>query len=174
MSIWETGMDRERELNLQPIGWVVTGRPRGSEGDQWEEQPSEIQVVPAWTEALFGLDEFSHIWIVWWLDGFEEPPTSRLVHPERRAEMPEVGLFATRSPHRPNPVAMTAVRLLGLEKGRLRVRGLDAYEGSPILDIKPYLRRGDMIPEAQMPDWLEDLWRIHDEERDVGTAERRS
>ena len=157
-------MDRDRELTVRPIGQVVTGRPRGSQGDQWEDQPSEIQVAPSWAEALDGLDEFSHIWIVWWLDGFDEPPTSQLVHPEGRTELPEVGLFATRSPHRPNPIAMTAVRLLELGEGRLRVRGLDAYEGSPILDIKPYLRRGDMILGAVMPDWLERLWRSHDEE----------
>jgi tRNA (Thr-GGU) A37 N-methylase len=79
--------------------------------------------------------------------------------------MPLVGLFATRSPHRPCPIAITAVRLLAHEGTVLRVEGLDACEGTPILDIKPYLRRGDLIPEAKAPDWLEELWRIHDEER---------
>lgn len=160
-------MARERGVEVRPIGWVVTGRPRGSQGDQWEEQPSEIEVIPSWAEALCGLEGFSHIWIVWWLDGFDQPPTSQFVHPEGRTEIPQVGLFATRSPHRPNPIAMTAVRLLEHREDRLRVEGLDAYEGSPILDIKPYLRRGDLIPDAEMPDWLEHLWRIHDEERDV-------
>ena len=164
MSILEMKVDKDRELKARPIGQVVTGRPRGAQGDRWEEQPSEIRVSRAWAEALDGLDGFSHIWVVWWLDGFDEPPASRLVHPEGRAEMPEVGLFATRSPHRPNPIAMTAVRLLELGDDRLVVRGLDAFEGSPILDIKPYLRRGDMIPEAVMPDWLERLWRMHNGE----------
>jgi tRNA-Thr(GGU) m(6)t(6)A37 methyltransferase TsaA len=158
-------VDKDRELKVRPIGQVVKGRPRGAQGDLWEEQPSEIEVAPAWAEALDGLGSFSHIWIVWWLDGFDEPPTSRLVHPEGRADLPEVGLFATRSPHRPNPIAMTAVSLLELLGNRLWVRGLDAFEGSLVLDIKPYLRRGDMIPEAAMPDWLERLWRSHDEER---------
>jgi tRNA-Thr(GGU) m(6)t(6)A37 methyltransferase TsaA len=158
-------MDRDNELKLRPIGRVITGRPQGSQGDHWEEQPSEIEIAPTWTEALDGLEEFSHIWIVWWLDGFDEPPASRHVHPEGRVEIPQVGLFATRSPHRPNPIAMTAVRLLEHRGNRLRVRGLDAYEGSPILDIKPYLRRGDQVPEAVMPSWLERLWSIHDTER---------
>ena len=146
-------MDRDRRLTLRPIGRVVTGRPQGVRGDHWEEQSSEIEIAPTWAEALDGLEEFSHIWILWWLDGFDEPPTSRHVHPEGRANLPQVGLFATRSPHRPNPIAMTAVRLLEHRGDRLRVRGLDAYEGTPILDIKPYTPR-DQKSEARFG-WLE-------------------
>jgi tRNA (Thr-GGU) A37 N-methylase len=78
--------------------------------------------------------------------------------------MPLVGLFATRSPHRPCPVGITAVRLLRRDGRRLHVEGLDAFEGTPILDIKPYLRRGDLIQEATAPEWLQRLWQIHDAE----------
>jgi tRNA-Thr(GGU) m(6)t(6)A37 methyltransferase TsaA len=117
---------------------------------------------------LDGIEGFSHIWIVWWLDRFESPPESPCVHPERREELPLVGFFATRSPHRPCPLAMTSVRLLGRQGRRLYVEGLDAYEGTPVLDIKPYLRRGDLIPEATVPEWLEQLWGIHDRERESG------
>jgi tRNA-Thr(GGU) m(6)t(6)A37 methyltransferase TsaA len=124
-----------------------------------------IQVEAAWVEALDGIERFSHIWVLWWLDRFRGPPSARKVHPEGRPEMPLVGLFATRSPHRPNPIAMTAVRLLNRDGVLLRVEGLDAIEGTPILDIKPYLRRGDCLSEAVMPDWLERLWLLHDEER---------
>ena len=60
---------------------------------------------------------------------------------------------------------MTPVQLVKRQGSRLTVLGLDAFEGTPILDLKPYIRRGDLIPEATMPDWLEQLWRIHDEER---------
>ncbi len=68
-------------------------------------------------------------------------------------------------PHRPCPLALTPVRLVDHRGARLYVQGLDAYEGTPVLDIKPYLRRGDLIPEATTPDWLERLWRINDEEK---------
>lgn len=147
-------MGSEQDLRLQPIGRVVQdGRER-----------AEIEIDAAWSEALEGLEGFSHIWILWWLDRFESPPTSPRVHPERRQELPLVGLFATRSPHRPCPIAMTAVRLLACQGRRLSVEGLDAYAGTPVLDIKPYLRRGDLIPEATMPAWLEQLWEIHDRE----------
>ena len=74
-----------------------------------------------------------------------------------------MGIFATRSPRRPNPITMTVVRLLGCEGNRLRVEGLDACLGTPVLDIKPYLRRGDLHPEATMPAWIEELWQMHDE-----------
>ena len=113
--------------------------------------------------ALEGIEEFSHIWVVWWLDQFEGPPSSLQVRPERRAELPLVGLFATRSPHRPNPIAITAVHLLERNGTELRVEGLDACQGTPVLDIKPYLQRGDLIPEASAPSWLQRLWHSHDE-----------
>ena len=158
-------MGEGRRLTLRPIGRVVEGYPRQGGADVREEGSAEIEIDVAWAEALDGIDGFSHIWVVWWPDRFEEPPTSPRVHPEGREEMPLVGLFATRSPHRPCPIAITAVRLLERRGTRLRVQGLDASLGTPIFDIKPYLRRGDLIPEATMPDWLEHLWRIHDEER---------
>lgn len=87
------------------------------------------------------------------------------IHPEGREELPLVGVLATRTPCRPNPVAITAVRLIERRDNRLRVLGLDACEGTPILDIKPYLRRGDLVPEAATPGWLAALWAIHDDER---------
>ena len=163
-------MGEGQKLVLDPIGRVCDPREaedpslRRGKGDG-EAGTAEIEIGAAWAEALDGIGEFSHIWIVWWLDRFKEPPRSRRVHPEGRRELPEVGLFATRSPHRPCPIALTAVRLLEHDGGRLLVQGLDALPGTPVLDIKPYLRRGDLIPEATMADWLERLWRIHDEER---------
>ena len=160
-------MTQTPEPTLRPIGRVVQGRSPDARDDRWEQAEAEIEIDAAWAEALDGIDGFSHIWVVWWLDRFDEPPTQRKVHPERRQELPLVGLLATRSPHRPNPLALTAVRLLARDGARLRVQGLDAFEGTPIFDIKPYLRRGDLIPEATAPDWLEELWRMHDQARDA-------
>jgi tRNA-Thr(GGU) m(6)t(6)A37 methyltransferase TsaA len=160
-------MSQDREVRMRPIGRVVSGRSSTVRDDRWEEAAAEIEIEPAWAGALDGIEEFSHIWVLWWLDRFDAPPDFLHVHPEGRAEMPLVGILATRSPRRPNPIALTAVRLLAREGNRLRVRGLDAYQGTPILDIKPYLRRGDLIPEANVPQWLEGLWRIHDEEREA-------
>lgn len=149
------------------MGRVTVGTPRtglssGRGVGQDEPAVAEITVDEAWAEALDGIEEFSHIWILWWIDQLEDPPAARRVHPERRPELPLVGFFATRSPHRPCPVGLTAVRLVERRGRRLLVEGLDAFEGTPVLDIKPYLRRGDLIPGATAPDWLDRLWQIHD------------
>lgn len=161
----------ERELRQRAIGTVTAGHRRpdpASRGPRQEGgvEPAEITIDAAWSEALEGIEGFSHIWVVWWIDRFEDPPTALRVHPEGRSDMPLVGVFATRSPRRPCPIGLTAVRLVAREGVRLRVEGLDAFEGTLVLDIKPYLRRGDLIPGAGAPDWLERLWHLHDVERE--------
>ena len=78
--------------------------------------------------------------------------------------MPLVGALATRTPRRPNPIGVTTVELLGREGNVLTVLGLDAYDGTPVLDVKPYLARGDLIPEPVIPEWLQQLWALHDAE----------
>jgi L-fuculose-phosphate aldolase len=154
----------EPQLTLRPVGWVIDG-PACPPEEGWEDREAVVEVEPAWAEALHGIEGFSHIWLLWWLDRRNEPPEALQVHPEGRSEMPLTGIFATRSPHRPNPLAMTAVELLGREGRRLRVRGLDACQGTPVLDIKPYLRRGDQIATATMPAWLQQLWAMHDQQK---------
>ena len=165
-------MEEEGELGVsaeRTIGTVTAGvtRPGATSGGRvrGESGASEITIDAAWAEALEGIEGFSHIWVVWWIDRFDEPPERQLVHPEGRSEMPLVGLFATRSPHRPCPIGITAVRLLRRNGRKLYVEGLDAFQGTRVLDIKPYLRRGDLIAEAGAPEWLERLWQIHDAER---------
>ena len=157
-------MDRVPELTLTPIGRIVAGTA-GRECAELANEGVLVDVAPAWAEALDGIEEFSHIWIIWWLDRSEGPPETCKVRPERRPEFAPVGLFATRSPQRPNPIAMTAVKLLGREGTRLHIDGIDALPGTPVLDIKPYLRRGDLISDALSPEWLTRLWRLHDDER---------
>jgi tRNA (adenine37-N6)-methyltransferase len=154
----------EPELTLEPIGWVTEGPACPPEAG-WEEREAIVEIEPAWAEALEGIEDFSHIWLLWWLNLRDQPPEALRVHPEGHRELPLVGIFATRSPHRPNPLGMTAVELLGRDGRRLRVRGLDACQGTPVLDIKPYLRRGDQIPEATMSAWVEQLWASHDRQR---------
>lgn len=157
-------MSEARTLTLQAIGRVVQG-PSYPPEPGWKAREAQIEVDPEWAEALDGIEGFSHIWILWWLDRRDSPPDALRVHPEGRPEMPLVGIFGTRSPHRPNPLAMTAVELLERQGRCLRVRGLDACQGTPVLDLKPYLRRGDLVSEASMPAWLERLWALHDQEQ---------
>ena len=151
-------MGQVNELTVRSIGRVMA-MAGGAERE------AQIEIEEAWAEALDGIEEFSHIWVLWWFDRSEAPDSPR-VHPEGRPEMPLVGIFATRSPRRPNPLALTAVRLVKRQGNRLHVQGLEAHDGTPVLDLKPYLGRGDRIPEATMSAWVERLWRLHDEERE--------
>ena len=103
--------------------------------------------------ALRGLEGFSHIWLVWVFDRAVRETWSPTVRPPRLGGNARLGVFATRSPFRPNPIALSAVTLAGIEDTRewgtvLRVRGADLMDGTPILDIKPYLPYADCRPEA--------------------------
>ena len=103
--------------------------------------------------AIRGLEGFSHIWLVWVFDQAVRAEWSPTVRPPRLGGNARLGVFATRSPFRPNPIALSAVTLAGMEETRewgtvLRVRGADLMDGTPILDIKPYLPYADCRPEA--------------------------
>ena len=153
---------RQESINLAPIGRVVNDIEYPSD-IKWESVASEIVISPQLVEALDGIDGFSHVLIIFYLHQVGEERRSRLkVHPQGRKELPLTGVFATRSPIRPNPIGITVVKLLGRQENVLKVLGLDAYDGTPVLDVKPYLRRGDRIEEATMPDWLLRLWELQD------------
>ena len=103
--------------------------------------------------ALRGLEGFSHLWLLWVFDRAVRENWSPTVRPPRLGGNARLGVFATRSPFRPNPIALSAVTLAGMEKTAeygtvLRVRGADLMDGTPILDIKPYLPYADCRPEA--------------------------
>jgi len=144
-------------MTLKAIGIVrneVKQRPDGR--DWWQELVSEIVIDPSLTEALDGLEEFSHIIVLWWMHLIPPGEVTLKVHPMRREELPLVGLFATRAPHRPNRIGKTTVRLLQRQGNILMVKGLEALDGSPVIDIKPYLPRYDSAPDAEVPQWITD------------------
>jgi len=143
------------EMVLKPIGVVRNGidQPPTPRGD-WARVVSEITVNPDLTEALDGIEECSHIVVLWWMHRLTERGVPLIQNPRRRPEAPAKGLFALRSPNRPNPIGLAAVRLLEFRDNILRVEGLDALDGSPVIDIKPYLPEYDGAPEASIPYWL--------------------
>ena len=105
------------------------------------------------TEALDGLEEYSHITVLWWMHLLTLGEVRLKAHPMRREELPPKGIFALRTPHRPNPIGKTTVRLLERHGNTLKVKGLEALNGSPIIDIKPYLPRYDSAADAKVPVW---------------------
>lgn len=153
-------------LTYRPIGHVHRDAPATPGAYLDPAAPCTLEILPEWESALTGLEGYSHLVLLFALDRAEVvSPHPELVHPEGRAEMPEVGLFATRSPHRPNPIALSCPRLLRRDGRVLTVSGTDAWDGSPILDLKGYSPPDDAHPEATVPAWLEALWELHREER---------
>ena len=98
-------------------------------------------------QALRGIEGYSHLWLLW---GFSEVDSwSPTVRPPRLGGNTRMGVFATRSPYRPNPIGLSSVKLMGIENGELIVSGADVLDGTPIYDIKPYLSFSDSHPDAQ-------------------------
>lgn len=123
------------------------GIPRQSR----EESPILTRIVfePEYNvpEALRGIEGYSHLWLIW---GFSKVDSwSPTVRPPRLGGNTRMGVFATRSPYRPNPLGLSSVRLIGIENGDLIVSGADLLDGTPIYDIKPYLSFSDSHPDAK-------------------------
>ena len=135
------------QLKLKTIGVVqnefLEAIPQG-----WETALHRIVLDPQWIPALEGIEGFSHLYVIWVFDRVTEvcltatPPNDDRPH----------GVLATRAPVRPNPIGLTVVELIGRDGPRLRVRGLDMLDGTPILDIKPYL--SSIAPEKLRRGWL--------------------
>jgi tRNA-Thr(GGU) m(6)t(6)A37 methyltransferase TsaA len=114
---------------------------------------AEIVIDPDLTEGLDNLEEFSHIIVIYLLHQSRTPFPMK-VHPKYRKESTPVGVFASRSPDRPNPLAKTTVKLLERRGNILKVQGLDAIDGSPVIDIKPYIPDIDSVKDARVPSWM--------------------
>ena len=152
--------DKLAKVTLRTIG-VVSNEVKQPPGAwyHWQDVVSEITVDHSLTDALDGLDEYSHIIVLWWMDRIDtsaEMPTK--IHPRRQMELPLVGLFATRSPNRPNPIGKATVKLLERHDNILKVQGLDAVDGTPVIDIKPYIQGHDSADDVKMPPWTNERW----------------
>ena len=119
------------------------------------EQEAEVKIFPEFCEGIKGLRDFSHLIVLYWMHLRDNAGERRtlLVFPKKHAVNVETGVFACGSPSRPNPIGLCVVELVGIEGCVLTVKGLDALEGSPIVDIKPYLPKADAVPSAQVPEW---------------------
>ncbi|HSP55697.1 MAG TPA: tRNA (N6-threonylcarbamoyladenosine(37)-N6)-methyltransferase TrmO [Dehalococcoidia bacterium] len=143
------------DITLRPIGFVRNGvkepRPEG-----WEDVVSRVIIRPELEDALLGLESWSHVLVVFWphLIPADIRGSKHRLHPRDDPQNPLQGVLATRSQIRFNPVLVTAVRLLAVKGNVLRVKGLDAVDGTPVLDVKPYVARFDSVPEATMPEWV--------------------
>ncbi len=142
---------KHKRMVFLPIG-VVRSAYREPENRDWDKVVSEIHIDPKWIKGLKGLEDFSHIIVLFHLS--RAHGVNLLVHPKRRMDLPLVGMFSTRSPHRPNPIGLTICRLLKRRGTRLTVKGLDAIDGTPVIDIKPYIPDNDLVKRARVAKWI--------------------
>jgi tRNA-Thr(GGU) m(6)t(6)A37 methyltransferase TsaA len=144
-------MSATEKIELKPVGFVKTkavGKEVRNKGNV-----SEIVFREDLAEALEGVDDFSHLFVIFWMHEIsEEERRTVKVRPRGRRDMPLLGAFATRTPHRPNPIGLTVVELLEVEGNVVTVRGLDAFDGTPVLDIKPF-DYWDVAEDARVPEW---------------------
>jgi len=119
--------------------------------DRWTGDVSSIQLLPRYARLLGGLEGYSHVLVVFWVHRAGEWRMPKHHHRPRH-----VKVFATRMPVRPNPIGLSAVELMAFsaETGEVKVRGLDAVDGTPVLDIKPYIPNFDSVPQAAVPSWV--------------------
>lgn len=147
-------------LTITPIG-TVRNEIRTPIVQGWGKVVSDLVLNERYTDGLDGIEDYSHVVVIFWMDQ-AGPPKSLKGHVQSREDLPVAGLFARRGPSRPNPIGITAVSLLGREKNVLRVRGVDAMDGTPILDIKPYTPAFDNVENARVPQWCKQVYEIDD------------
>lgn len=140
-------------IYLKPIGFVKNGIKE--KYSNWKNAVSQIILDKSLTQALDGLQDFSHIQVIFYLNKVNNFKL-KLVPMDKVNLLPKVGLFATRTQYRPNPIASTIVKLQKIEKNVITVKGLDAYDNTPVLDIKPFF--GDKPKKnIKTPDWTKKL-----------------
>ncbi len=138
-------MTDSQNFVMQPVGRVK------KEGDR-----TFLEIKPELAAALKGLQDFSHLWVFYWFHENDNPAARATlqVHPRRDPANPLTGVFACRAPERPNLIGLCACKILKVNDNIVEVAGLDTRDGTPIVDIKPYIPKGDDIPEATAPEWV--------------------
>ncbi len=134
----------EKSFSVRPIGTVQ------KQGDR-----TVIVIDKAYQDGLLGLEQWSHAQILWWFDRNDTPQQRSIlrVHPRGDQNNPLTGVFACRAPVRPNLIALSLCRVISVEDNVIEVESIDALEGTPVLDIKPYSPGHDAASEVRVPEW---------------------
>jgi len=157
-------MSSRGEILFKPVGLVRTSSSTDEIRLRSKESEAVVEIYPEFQEALEGLEGFSHIFVLGYLNQLRPEQIGVLKVKPRRLlmkgfkleDLPLVGVFAIDSPTRPNPIGLTLVRLLKIDRGKLIVRGLDFFDGTPVLDIKPY-RADYRAEDYSLAAWYNEL-----------------
>ena len=149
-------------FTIRPIGHVHSAYAQTEDVAHthtgWTADTSQIHLLPRYAKGLGGMQGYSHIIVLFWVHKAKEWKM-----PKDHQKPPYVKLFATRMPVRPNSIGMSVVELLDFstDTGQITVKGLDALDGTPVLDIKPYIPNFDSYTDASVPDWLKEHLNSH-------------
>jgi tRNA-Thr(GGU) m(6)t(6)A37 methyltransferase TsaA len=147
------------QIAMEPIGYVRGGRKEATK-DHWGKNRSRIELDPArfGPDALTGVDELSHIEVIYFFHlHTDEPTETGARHPRDRCDWPKVGIFAQRGRMRPNRIGLCVCRVLRVDGMAVEVEGLDAVDGTPVLDIKPFWSGNAPRGEVREPDWVREI-----------------
>ncbi|HUS57897.1 MAG TPA: tRNA (N6-threonylcarbamoyladenosine(37)-N6)-methyltransferase TrmO [Planctomycetota bacterium] len=162
MTTTETAAGGLEQLAVKPVGYVQSDylKPQDvrHEHTGWTRDISRIRMEPDYAKLLGGLTGYSHIIVLFWVHKASEWKMPRGHH-----KPAGVKVFATRMPRRPNPIGLSVVELLSFstQTGEVVVKGLDALDGTPVLDIKPYIPNFDSCPTASVPPWVAEHLNSH-------------
>jgi tRNA (adenine37-N6)-methyltransferase len=153
-------MDEREPVVLTPIGTVVGGRSEPVD-DHWAGVRADIVIDDRFgADAVAGLEDFSHVDVVYFFDQVaEDKITTGARHPRGNTEWPRVGIFAQRAKARPNRIGVSTCELVGVDGLTLHVAGLDAIDGTPVLDVKPHLAAMGARGPIREPNWSAELMR---------------
>jgi tRNA-Thr(GGU) m(6)t(6)A37 methyltransferase TsaA len=143
-------MKNSIEYHLNPIGEVIANEGAGV---------FQIQLYPLYRDGLKMLAAFSHVIVCWWAHGHDNPASRALLTTQLPyAPGVEAGVFACRSEYRPNPICITTMPILNLdqESGMVTLPWIDAHDGSPVIDLKPYIPVSDRIRDVRVADWMQE------------------
>ncbi len=152
-----------KTITLQAVGRVHSTR-RKAEDDNWDEEKVyiELDATQFTPEALAGLTDFSHVEILFHMDQVDPAKVEKTArHPRNNTDWPKVGIFAQRGKNRPNQIGATICRVLKVDGIQLHLEGLDAIDGSPVLDIKPWVAEFAPRGEVFQPQWITELMRSY-------------
>jgi tRNA-Thr(GGU) m(6)t(6)A37 methyltransferase TsaA len=139
--MWQEASGMPEKIIYMPIGFVENKFKKIEDPKEIRNATSILAIDEKFLAALDGLDRFRNLVVIYHMN--RTPIYQEAVHPMGDSSIPRRGVLATRSPHRPNPIGLTVVELLSIERSRITVTGLDALDGTPILDIKPYMEHFD-------------------------------
>jgi tRNA-Thr(GGU) m(6)t(6)A37 methyltransferase TsaA len=134
--------------SIQPIGQVAKSPGK-----------TTLKIFPPFRDGLLGLNAFSHVLVFYWFDKNDttEKRSTLMVHPRGNKANPLTGVFATRSPFRPNLIGLSVCKIKSVGDEGIAVDAIDAFDGSPIIDLKPYIPAIDSVPGASVPEWVKKI-----------------